>query len=157
MRRQMTAMLLAVAVLSAGCAMLPKVQPPPAHVEAGLVGQYDCKGVNAGGMAYEAVVDVVMHEGLLHMRWTFPDGGQMFAIGFVKDNRLTVGYYRSAPGVAVYFIEPGKPLTGAWIMAGSSGRYQETLTKRIGVAPDTEAAPSPEPIPAPAPRSRFRV
>jgi hypothetical protein len=81
---------------------------------------------------YHAIVDVILHEGVVHMRWTFADGGQTYAAGFVKDGRLVVGYYGQGmpPGVAVYYVKPGKPLEGAWVTVTASGRYRETLTRR---------------------------
>ena len=129
-----------VALLVAVGGLYAAVIPPAAPVdEASLVGLYACTGTNPEGMPYEAVTDVVEHEGLMWMRWTFEGGEQMFAVGFIHEERLVMGYYNSAAGVVVYSLSPDT-LAGTWVMAGASQHYPETCT-RIAVPRPSAAQP----------------
>ena len=92
-------------------------------------GAYRCDGVSPDGRSYRAAVHIVRNGDTYVVKWLTPRGIVNVGVGFISGNTLSVGYFGSSAGVAVYNLD-GKQLTGEWTDIEASGhRYKETLTK----------------------------
>lgn len=120
----------------------PVVPARAGDLDTDLAGVYVCEGTNPDGQPYTCVVEVVVRGGVFHLHWTLPEG-EAFGFGLVTNGVLSVSFFTGAgepPGHVAYAIEPGKPLVGRWIIAGTPGTYPETLTK----LPTDLSAPTPQ-------------
>lgn len=103
------------------------------------IGTYACQGTSSAG-DYTVTAEVIEHEGLFHVRWTFPAGDQMFAVGDFINGSLVMGYYGSTPGAVVYRVT-ATGLDGQWIMAGQPDVYPETCVRESSAPPNPAAQP----------------
>jgi hypothetical protein len=98
--------------------------------EADIAGKYQCKGVAAGGKAYEAAVEIAKQGAAYTIVWKFSDGTIFEGVALREANVLAVGFTGSYKGVVLYKIEPGPKLVGRWTVPQSNGVvYTETLER----------------------------
>ena len=97
--------------------------------EVDIAGTYQCKGVAAGGTAYEAKVELTKAGEAYRIVWQFP-GERFEGVGLREGNVLAVAYTGSYSGVVLYKILPGPRLFGRWTSPDARGQvYTETLAK----------------------------
>lgn len=121
---------------------LPSAPVRAADDDHNLVGIYKSEGTNPDGSPYSGVVEIALHSGIFHLRWTLESGEDIYGFGIVTEHLFSVTYVaEGTPGVVVYVMEPGKPLQGRWVLAGIDGIFPETLTKIPLNQPTPQSAP----------------
>jgi hypothetical protein len=98
--------------------------------EPDLAGVYVCRGNNADGSQYQAIVEIVRQNGAFVLVWYSDREIVAAGLGVRIGNVLAVSYYAEPPGVVAYRIEENNRLVGEWTVVGADGAlFSEMLTK----------------------------
>jgi hypothetical protein len=118
-------------------------QSPPAKTDASksipqevgdISGYYSCKGVEAGGKAYNGVAVIMKKNDVYVVQWMVGGGSTFSGVGIRQGDTLSASWALPAErgiirGVNVYRIESGPRLVGRWASVPGPGVIQtETLT-----------------------------
>ena len=121
------AFLLAVLITFAGITFAQH-QPAAGDVS----GVYRCEGKNPDGSPYQGVVEIAAVGGTYLVRWTLSNRVEVWGVGILRHDSLSVSYFGGTPAIVVY-DKDGERLVGEWTMGGAEGAlFTETLTKVPG-------------------------
>lgn len=120
--------LLAVLITFAGITF---AQHQPAAGD--VTGVYRCEGKNPDGSPYQGVVEIAAVGGTYLVRWTLSNRVEVWGVGILRHDSLSVSYFGGTPAIVVYDKDSGDRLIGEWTMGGAEGAvFTETLTKVPG-------------------------
>lgn len=112
-----------------------------------FAGTYACSGKGSSGEPYVAILEILPLTHVIALRWSFPEGGETFGVGFVHNGELDVASALGpVAGTIVRYQRKGKALHGVWAVVGKD----QTMTEDCKPAPQN-LVPIHPPRRAPAP------
>lgn len=119
-------MVVLVAALLAALGVANAQEPQTKGTVAGV---YLCEGKNPDGSPYKGIVEIAAVRDTYLVRWSLADGVEVFGVGIMRENSLSVSYFGGTPAIVVYKTD-GDRLVGEWTQGGTEGTvFGETLTK----------------------------
>lgn len=120
-------------------------EQPPEIAE----GTYLCQGLSHDDKPYVGRVEVKKGvEGTYLLRWRLVGGDEMYGIGILRGNILSVSLMGSGIGVAIYQFIDSNTLIGEYSLLGVQGTRPEVIQK----VNEEDLPPVEEPVrPAPKP------